>query len=165
MSESLIQEVVQETFTLGSGETIISGGATGPPGPAGPGGSGEEDVPTFPVVDAKSSTDLAAGASVNLDGALIPNGKIGKLSQVTLSSSIAVKWVIKKSSGGVDTTLDVVFTSGNSGNTPSHEWEPPHRDYAKLTGNGSNTFFRVTATSLDGRNPANVYSTFFWDEV
>jgi hypothetical protein len=137
-------------------------GATGPPGPS---GSEEESMPIFPVVDPKSSTSLAAGASVNLDSVVIPTAKIGKVQQITLSSSAACKWEAQKLTAGVPTTLDVVFTSGNSGQQPSHEWEPPHKDYTALTGNSVNTFFRVVATNLDARNPANVYATFFFDEV
>lgn len=122
-------------------------------------------MPAFPVVDPKSSASLAAGNSVNLDSVVIPTGKSGKVQQITLSSSAACKWEIQKLTAGVPTTLDVIFTSGNSGQQPSHEWEPPHKDYAALVGNSVNTFFRVIAMSLDARNPANVYSTFFFDEV
>lgn len=162
------QVVTDELTTIVVASELLSEGIVGPPGPQGPAGSGsggEEDVPTFPVTDPKTSANLAAGASVNLDSVVIPNAKTGKCSQVTLSSSVACKWELKKSTAGVDTTLDVIFTSGNTGNAPSHEWEPPHRDYASLAGNGVNTFFRVTATNLDAHNAANVYATFFFDEV
>ena len=122
-------------------------------------------MPVFPIVDPKTSASLAAGASANLDSVVVANLKIGKIQQITLSSSAACKWEIQKSTGGVATTLDIVFTSGFSGNSPTHEWEPPHKDYAELTGNGVTTFFRVVATNLDALHPANVYSTFMFDEV
>lgn len=181
MSETIRITQVREIVTLASSEQVViendnvsivsigiqgpvgPPGATGPQGPAG--GTGEEEVPTFPIVDPKSSSNLAAGASVNLDSVVVANTKTGKVQQITLSSSAPCKWEIKKSSGGVDTTLDIILTSGNSGNMPSHEWEPPHKDYATLAGNGSNTFFRVAVTNLDARNQASVYVTFFFDEV
>jgi hypothetical protein len=165
-----VVEVVQVDDTSQSVEIVeqvvevVNVAEQGPPGPQGEQG-GDVPAPTFPVVDPKSSADLAAGASVNLDSEIISNGVTGKVQQITLSSSAPCKWVLKKSSGGVDTTLDTIFTSGNTGQSPSHEWEPPHRDYTDLTGNGVNTFYRVTATQLDAKNAANVYVTFFFDEV
>ena len=144
----------------------VQNGIQGPRGiPGVDGGGGDVPTPEFPIVDPKSYVDLAAGASVNLDSVIIDNAKTGKVQQITLSSSVAGKWTIKKSSGGIDTVLDVIFTGGNSGQNPTHEWEPPHRDYTSLTGNGTNTFYRVTATSLDAYNAANVYATYFIDEV
>jgi hypothetical protein len=173
VSEAITITPVTETITVeDTGEvltmidelvSVVSVGVMGPPGPMGP--AGEEDMPTSPVVDPKSSSSLAAGNSVNLDSVVIASGKIAKVQQITLSSSAACKWEIQSMTAGVPTTLDVVFTAGVSGNQPSHEWEPPHRDYAALTGDGSTTFFRVAATNLDARNPANVYATFFFDEV
>lgn len=154
-------EIINETAE------IVEELRQGPPGPQGPAGESGGDVPTptLPIVDPQSSSDLAAGDSVNLDSTAIADGSAGKLQQITLSSSAPAKWVIKKSVSAVDTTLDVVFTSGNSGQTPSHEWEPPHQDYTEITGNGADIFFRVTATNLDARNAANVYVTFFINEI
>ena len=126
---------------------------------------GDAVTPTFPVVDLKIASALGAGVTETLDSVVIPNGKIAKVQQITLSSSAACKWEIQSSTVAVVTDLDVVFTSGVTGNTPTHEWEPPHRDYVELVGNGSNTFFRVSVTNLDARNPANAYVTFFFDEV
>lgn len=173
MSETLVVEYRTETLSLDSGETLLltetalellSEGIMGPPGPPGEQG-GDVPTPTLPIVDPQSSSDLAAGDSVNLESTAIADGSAGKLQQITLSSSVPAKWVIKKSVSGVDTTLDVVFTSGNSGQTPSHEWEPPHQDYTEITGNGADIFFRVTATNLDARNAASVYVTFFINEI
>ena len=172
MADTLTQNVTHESFTTGEGNTLLltllattllSQGVIGPQGPAGTGG--DEMVPEFPIIDVKSSSSLGSGDSVNLDSVIVPDFKIGKVQQVTLSCSAAAKWVIQKMYNGVSTTLDIVFTSGLTGNAATYEWEPPHRDYAELTGDGTTTFYRVSTTNLDGRNPANVYVTFMFDEV
>jgi len=171
--DTITQIVLTETFTNGAGATVsapvtatslIAQGIAGPVGPAGPAG-GEDVSPIFPIVDAKTASNLAAGASVHLDSVIVALFKIGKVQQITLSSSVACKWEVKKRTGGVDTALDTIFTSGFTGSSPTHEWEPPHRDYASLVGNGVDSVFRVTVTSLDGRNAANAYTTFMFDEV
>ena len=176
MPDTLIQQVTQESFSTSMGDTVlheivttelISQGVMGPRGPAGPPGAEGGDVPTpiFPIVDLKTAASLTAGAFTHLDSVIVAVGTSGKLQQVTLSSSAPCKWEVKMRTGGVDTALDVIFTSGNTGNVPTHEWEPPHRDYASLTGNGTDSLFRVTVTNLDARNAAAVYATFFFDEV
>lgn len=161
-----------ETVTIVNNRTeVVSVGIQGPSGPQGatgpqgPSGSEEEAMPTSPVRSHQTSSSLASGGSVNLDATAITNLKTGKVQQITLSSSAACKWVIKKSAGGSDTTLDIIFTGGVSSVNPSHEWEPPHKDYATQLGNGSTNFFRVTVTNLDANSPADVYATFFFDEV
>jgi hypothetical protein len=172
MSDVVYIDIVSDLATYDVLEDVIEFIELGIQGPAGPQGDtgpmgpvGAEEVPTFPIVDPKSSTNLGAGTSVNIDSVAVSGTKTGKVQQITLSSSAPVKWEIKKSSLGVDTTMDVVFTSGNTGNSPTHEWEPPHRDYTQLVGNGTSAFFRVTATNLDASHAANVYATFYFDEV
>jgi hypothetical protein len=147
--------------------TLIALGSQGPPGPPGEDGltGGDVPAPIFPIIDVKVASAVAAGASANLDSVIVANAKIGKIQQITLSSSAAYKWEIQSMTAGTPTSWDVIFTAGVSGNTPTHEWEPPHRDYTDLAGNGTNTFFRVVATNLDARNPANAYATFYFDEV
>ena len=121
--------------------------------------------PVFPIVDPHVTTDLAAGDAITIDSLIIAAGKTGKIQQITLSSSAACKWEIQKLTGGVPTVLDVIFTSGFTGNSPTHEWEPPHKNYAELPGNGVDTFFRVIPTNLDARNAAPAYVTYYLDEV
>lgn len=114
-----------------------------------------------------SSSALAAGASVNLDGATIPNAILGKLLLATLSSTVACKWIIKARNGGVESTIDIVFTSGLAGGQPTFQWTPPAKGkgWAEQLGDGVDTNFRVTVTNLDGDNAADVYAGLFWDEA
>jgi hypothetical protein len=166
MPDSLSVSYSSDTLTQsGTAASILSQGIVGPPGPAGAEGGGEVAVPEFPIVDPQFVSSLAAGASANLDSVIIAANKIGKLQQITLSSSAACKWMIQKMTDGASTTLDIVFTSGFSGHAPTHEWEPPHKDYAELIGDGTTTFFRVMVVNLEGAFPVNCYCTYMFDEV
>lgn len=118
-----------------------------------------------PATSIMSATDLAAGVSAVLDGAIIPAAKIGKLVQVTVASTVACKWSIQTRNGATVVSVDTIMTSGLSGGKPSEVWRAPSKDYAQLVGAGVDENFRVTVTNLDGRNAANVYSTLYWDEV
>lgn len=89
-----------------------------------------------PVSSSATSANLAAGAAVDLDSAAIAVGTTGKLMGVTLSSSVAAKWVIKERDGAAETTIDVVFTSGLAGGQPSFQWRPPTKDFHQLAGDG-----------------------------
>jgi hypothetical protein len=110
-----------------------------------------------------SSVAVNAGSSDDMSTPAISTGKTGKLAQVTLSSSVACKWVIKTAEGAVESTIDTVFTAGLTGN-PTVLWAPVHQDYVPLDG-GAGNVFRVTATNLDAKFAATMYATFWWDEV
>ena len=118
-----------------------------------------------PATSVLSSTDLAAGTSVLLDGAVIPSAKVGKLIQVTVASTVACKWVIQTRDGVTIVTVDTIMTSGLAGGKPSEIWRAPNKDFTQLIGAGIDENFRVTVTNLDGRNAANAYVTLYWDEV
>lgn len=119
----------------------------------------------FPIISPQSSSNLAAGASTNLDSIIIANATTGNLQRVTVASSAPCKWTIQKSSGGVPITIDVLITSGVNGTCPTLQWEPPDKSFATQAGNGTTSFFRVVAVSLEARNSADVFCCFFFDEV
>jgi len=118
-----------------------------------------------PARSSGSSAALAAGATVNIDSVAIVNAKTGKLVQVTVASTVAAKWVIQTRAGATIVTVDVLFTGGISGEQATAAWRSPDKAFVTLVGNGIDTTFRVAATNLDARNAADVYATFWWDEV
>lgn len=118
-----------------------------------------------PVRDRLTSAALAAGASVNLDGTTIAAAKTGKLMEVEVGSSVACRWDIKSRDGAVELTFATLFTGGLASGRPSRSWTPPDKRFTVLLGNGIDENFRVTATNLDAENPADVFTTIFWDEV
>lgn len=117
-----------------------------------------------PATSVLTSAALAAGASVDLDGATIPAATTGKLLAATLASSVACKWIIKTRDGAVLVTIDTVF-SGGLPHKPVFTWFTPNMDFATLAGAGVDENFRVTVTNLDDSRPADVYATLFWNEL
>jgi hypothetical protein len=118
-----------------------------------------------PVNDFRSSSNLAAGAAVDLDASVIANGATGRLLRVLLASSLPCKWALATRAGAAVVTRAVLFTSGLSGQRPSETWDAPDPELVILAGNGTDTQFRVTATNLDAAHAADVYATIQWDEV
>src|SRR5262245_40002721 len=47
-----------------------------------------------PIRNALSASSLAAGSSSNLDGSIIPSGKISRLMGVVVASTALAKWVL-----------------------------------------------------------------------
>lgn len=116
-----------------------------------------------PVRDSLSSSALAAGASVDLNGTAIASGKTGKLRRVILASTAGlVKWIIKLRDGATETNVGVAFTSQQE---PTFAWESPQDSEDNLPYGDGNENFRVTATNLDQENGADVYATIYWAEV
>lgn len=118
-----------------------------------------------PAGSTASSSSLAAGASVNLDSAVVPNGVTARLMSILVASSAACKWTFKKRSGATEVEMGVMFTSGLAGKEPNAWFVPPDKRFCELAGNGTNTNFRVTVENLDEKNAANVYASFFPDEA
>lgn len=116
-----------------------------------------------PIRSALSTVALAAGASVDLDGAAIASGKTGKLQSIYVSSTVPGKWHIKTRDGAVETTIGVLFTGGLAGQ-PTAEWTPPDKRYDTIAHVGGDENFRVTVTNLDSENAADFYATLYFDE-
>lgn len=115
-----------------------------------------------PVRSALSSSNLAAGASVNLDATTIASGKTGKLMGVYVASTVPCKWVIQTRDGASVVNVGVMVTSPMR---LMESWEPPDKRFDTLAyGNGDENF-RVAVTSLDARNAGDVYATVYFDEV
>src|SRR3990172_9484296 len=104
---------------------------------------------------------LAAGASQDIEASQITVSKTGKLAQITVGSSSAIKAEIKTRDGVSVSTMDVIY---NSQASPTREWRPPHRDWVTQVG-GTNRNFRLTVTNLDTTQAADAYASFYWDEV
>jgi hypothetical protein len=119
--------------------------------------------PINPVTDYKTSADLAALASVNLDGTAISSGTTGKLKRVVVSSSVPCKWEIIKRDGASEVTVGVIRTGGYAGR-PNGLFEPPDKHYSTLAYGDGDENFRVTVTN-QWILAADVDATIFWDEV
>lgn len=123
--------------------------------------------PVSVMSDYVTSSALAAGASVDLDGTTIAGSSTGKLLQVTVGSSVPCKWEIKTRDGAVLVTQAVIFTSGITGGRPTIRWTPKSKEGITLAGAGVDENFRVTATNLGTKaiEAADVHATIEWDEV
>ena len=119
----------------------------------------------LPRTEYTFSAGLAAGAVASLDSSVIPAGKVGKLLQLAVSSSVAAVWVVKTRDGGVETIRATLYTSGVTGGRPTVFWRTSHKDAVTRAGDSVDTTFRVTVTSLDAKLPADFHATFEWDEV
>lgn len=111
-----------------------------------------------------SSTGLAAGASVDLDGAQVSADKTGKLVAVLLTASVALRGELQTVQNGVPSAAKaVVFTPpGNA------RWlRMPSKEFFTVPEDAQAGFdgFRMRVTNLDPTQAADVYATFLWDEV
>jgi hypothetical protein len=117
-------------------------------------------IPTFnPQTNRQTSSNLSAGANVDLDATLITNTKVGKLAGIDVASSIPFKCDIQTVSGSRTTHTTVIASASRT-----VAWRPPNIDYVALTGNGTTARFGVSITNLDTSEPADVYATFYWEE-
>lgn len=119
-----------------------------------------------PQVDYVTSANLAAGASVDLDGTTIAAASTGKLLRVTVGSSVPCKWEVKTRDGAVEVVRAVLFTGGLVAR-PTDFWRPESKDGVTLAGNGIDENFRVTVTNLSesALMTGDVHSTIEWDEA
>jgi hypothetical protein len=116
-----------------------------------------------PKVGSASDIAIAAGSSTDLDSPQITVGKTAHLMQVIVSSSVPFKAEIKKLANAVATATGVVWVESNRG----WHWKSPGKGFitqAYDAGVGLDGF-RVTATSLDTGAAADIYASFFYDEV
>lgn len=138
-------------------------GPSGPTGPAGPSGADSLEV-TVAIVDALTEFNLAAGSSADLDGTPIALGSTGELRRVSVGSSVACKWEVKKLVGLAETMVDVFYTGGLA-DGPAEPWVTPLTGFVTLLGNGVDVRYRVTVTNLDGLWAADVHATIYVNEV
>jgi hypothetical protein len=120
------------------------------------------DVPA----DAKSSTDsdaaVAAGGQGTVDSTQISSSKTGKLVAFIAASTVPIKVTLQTVTNAVGTTKLVTV-----GETREVRWTTPHKDFitvAQDAGAGLDGF-RLLIDNLDTSQAADVYGTFFWDEV
>lgn len=119
-------------------------------------------APTSPQFGTITSAALGAGASVDLDGAVITNGTTGQLMGFDCSSAVPLKIELKTvNSGGTATTRDVFFIPTNS----NLMWRTPYKTFITQAGAATNAKFRVTVTNRDQTTASDVYATIFWDQV
>lgn len=127
--------------------------------------SGTSGAPTDPKTAYATSSGLAAAGSTTLNGTQISSGKTGKLTKVTVASSVPCKWVIQTVlNAGTPTDKVVLFTSAAN---LTYDWTPPHMNYITQAHSASAGLdaFCVTVTNMDNTNSADVYATIQWDEV
>jgi hypothetical protein len=109
-----------------------------------------------------TSVAVAAGATANLDSANIGSGNTGKLLGLLVSSSVAFKAELQTVLNAVATTRAIVFSMNRL-----WDWKTPGRDFIAQAHSATAGFdgFRVIVTNLDTSEAADVYVTFFYDEI
>ncbi len=105
---------------------------------------------------------VAAGSAANLDSTQITNGTTGKLLHAVAASSIPIKAELIGVSEALETLLDVRFSMIRDA-----IFRSPGKDFWAVVGTagGGLDAFRMKITNLDTSKAADVYATFYWDEV
>lgn len=119
---------------------------------------------TTPVTARVTTTDLASGASFDLDSAQIASGKTGELVAVSISSSIPVKADLHTVLNATPSAaLETLFAPAGS----TKIFKFPSKKFFTVSESASIGFdgFRLTVTNLDPADAADVYVTFYYDEV
>jgi hypothetical protein len=126
--------------------------------------SASSGAPTDPRKNRVTSSGLATGGTVDLDSTQISSSKTGKLANVVVCSANPLRIDVKTVLNGTPTTIMTAFTSAAN---PTFDWTPPHANYVQQAENvgGGLDGFRVTVTNRDDVLTADVYATFYWDEV
>lgn len=115
-------------------------------------------TPTNPTVQTITYANLAAGASANLDTAVVGAGT-KYLKQVVVSASVPLKARIGVYDGTTFTPKIVIFVQANS-----HAiWTTPHTNYISFNFDGTNDVWRVEITNMDNANTADVYATIMYE--
>ena len=116
------------------------------------------------IVYKQTSTNLAAGASIDLDSDQIATGKTGKLMAIRLGASVPLKGELKTVQNNVSSAVKDFFFSNRMSSTiyplPSHNFVTQVQD----AGAGFDGF-RMTVTNQDTIDAAFAYVTFFYDEA
>ena len=111
-----------------------------------------------------ASVAVAAGSSADLDSDQVAAGKTGKLVALLIGASVPVKAELKTVANGASSAvLAALFAKAGESRLarlPSREFVTQAHDAgAGLDG------FRLTVTNLDTTRAADLYATFFYDEV
>lgn len=115
-----------------------------------------------PLISDATSVSVAAGASVDLDSTQLSSGVTGKLLGLIVTASVPFKAELKTVLNGVPTSKVTYFSSDRK-----WDWRSPARDFISVTQSATPGLdaFRVTVTNLDTSEAADLYATFFYDEV
>jgi hypothetical protein len=106
---------------------------------------------------------LSAGAITNADSSQISSGKTGYLSELIVAGSVPFKAELKTVLNGVESGNVVVWISDGD----CWDWRPAAQNLVTQAQDPAAGFdgFRVYVTNLDPQLPANMYVTFFWEEL
>lgn len=124
---------------------------------------GGSNTPTSPQKVRVTSAAVSAGSSANLDSTQVTSAKTAKLWQILATASVAIKVDIQTMLNGTGTTVATFFVQPNQ----AYTYNTPHPNFitqaesvtAGLDG------FRAIVTNMDNASAADVYATFFWEEV
>lgn len=124
---------------------------------------GGSSTPTAPKVVRATSAAVAAGATATLASTQISSTKTGKLAKVVVTASVATKADLQTVLNGVGTTVATFFVPANA----AYTLDTPHLNYITQAESATAGFdgFQVIVTNNDTANAADLYATFFWDEV
>jgi hypothetical protein len=118
-------------------------------------------TPTNPVADYDTAAGVTAGGVSNHDTADFGTDT-RTVVKVIWSASVPMKVELQSVDNDVATTLAVGFSrAGETG-----EMTPPHHDYwtKSFTATGNAELFRLIRTNMDTSEPADVYSTIFYED-
>lgn len=118
---------------------------------------GGETAPSNPTGDTASSTNTAAGASANLDSAVI-NGQ-EYLAGADLTASVPFKYQVQSVAAS---TITLATGFGRAGEVV--QWRPPHRHFAGLVGDNVDDVFRAVVTNMDNSQAADLYAAFYYQD-
>lgn len=124
---------------------------------------GGASTPTAPKVVRATSSAVAAGSTATLTCTTISSGKTGKLAELVLTASVAIKADLQTVLNGTGTTVATFFVQANS----TLVFTTPHLNYITQAESVTAGFdgFQVIITNNDTANAADVYATFLYDEV
>ena len=117
-----------------------------------------------PQVTAGSVAAVAAGLTGDIDSAQITSGKTGKLVSIEFGSTVACKGELKTVLNNVESAVKLRLIRRPGETRP---WVSPNWDFITQVESATAGFdgFRLTVTNLDTSEPADIYATYFYDEV
>ena len=121
---------------------------------------GGEAVPVTPTLTIGTTTDLAAGSTLEIDTPE-QNSDTRTIRGFTASASVPLKAELIEVNNSVETVKVVLFSRAGEGIV----YVAPHRDYHEKTfgGTGGDDLFRLQLTNLDNSQAADVYGTLFME--
>jgi len=116
-----------------------------------------------PQVTTSSVSSIAAGSSDDVDSAGINTGKTGILVGVVVTASVPFKVIVKTVLNGSATSRIVGF----GGSDRKFEYNVPRGRFLTVaqSADAGVDLFRCTITNLDSDQAADLYATFFYNEV